>query len=471
MRVREVAGNAMVAFLSQSISLLLSALTSLLVPKVLGVSEFGYWQLFIFYTSYCGFFHFGINDGVYLLNGGKRRKQLDFASIKGQFIVETLFQFVCALAIGALAVFGDFGEKRAIVLFLTGIYLILFNLSGYLGYVFQAVNETKIFSFSIMVDKLIFLIPMSILLICRVQEFEWYAIAYAFSKTCALIYCIYRARDILSSHAYPLPQSIVLAMHSISVGIKLMIANIASMLILGVARFAIDAHWGIEIFGKLSFSLSLVNFFIQFVSQASMVLFPALRQSDADELRKVYQRIRDVMELYFPFIYLLYYPIVWIIGLWLPAYKTSLDYFVLLLPLCLFNTKMDICCTTYFKVLRKERLLLRINIVTVIFSSIFVVVFTYIIPSVHLIIGSVVVFIILRSFVSELIIDKILSVRFTLLSLEEIIITALFVALSLNLSDGIALVIYAVSYAAYLVVNKRAAQDTIKSLKRIIIKS
>ena len=37
---------------------------------------------------------------------------------------------------------------------------------------------------------------------------------------------------------------------SVRVGIKLMLANLSSMLILGIARVVIDSVWGIETFGQ-----------------------------------------------------------------------------------------------------------------------------------------------------------------------------------------------------------------------------
>lgn len=59
---------------SNLLSLLVSTLVILIIPKLLGVQEYGYWQLYIFYSSYVGFLHFGWNDGIYLRYGGKNIK-------------------------------------------------------------------------------------------------------------------------------------------------------------------------------------------------------------------------------------------------------------------------------------------------------------------------------------------------------------------------------------------------------------
>ena len=133
MNIKSLASNLSIAFLAQGVSLVLSITMSLLVPKVLGVDEFGYWQLFLFYTSYVGFFHFGLNDGVYLLNGGRVRCELDKRSVNSQFWFGAAFQCVFAGIILSSSLGGGFGDQRGFVLAVTALFLVLNNASGYLG--------------------------------------------------------------------------------------------------------------------------------------------------------------------------------------------------------------------------------------------------------------------------------------------------------------------------------------------------
>ena len=70
--------NIVYAFGSQSIQLLRSIIVSLLVPKMMGIQEFGFWQLFIFYTQYGGFIHLGLIDGILQRNGGRLYEKLHF---------------------------------------------------------------------------------------------------------------------------------------------------------------------------------------------------------------------------------------------------------------------------------------------------------------------------------------------------------------------------------------------------------
>lgn len=58
MDYKSLTGNALTAFAAQGVSMLVSVVMSLLVPKFMGVESYGYWQLFIFYVGYSGFFSF-----------------------------------------------------------------------------------------------------------------------------------------------------------------------------------------------------------------------------------------------------------------------------------------------------------------------------------------------------------------------------------------------------------------------------
>lgn len=467
MDAKKLIGNAATAFLAQGVSMALSILQALLVPKVLGVDQYGYWQLFIFYSSYVGFFHLGLNDGMYLVNGGIPRSRIDKRSMNSQLWFGVAFQMVFAAAIVIIALAGGFGAEREFVIVCTGIFLVVQNVALYLGYLFQAMNETKLYSYSCILERLSFLAPLAFLLVTRTQSFEPYVCSFIFSSVCQLAFCLWHARDFLGSGLEALPEAARQSLASIRVGIKLMLANIASMLILGVARFMIDAAWGISTFGELSFSLSLVNFFLGFVTQASMVLFPALRQSERGEIVRFYYNARDTMGLFFPAIYLLYFPMVWLLGLWLPQYADSFVFFAFLLPICVFDSKMNITCTTFFKVDRKEGLLFKINLVTTLFSAAGSLLGAFVVHSVFFVIGAVVVAIIGRSLFSERYITHALDAPSNGVYKGEVVVTVVFVATAAFASPIVAFLAYLMAYVAFLLFFKSIAVDLAKKAHRM----
>ena len=463
-KIKEVISNALTAFASQGFSFLLSILTSLLVPKVLGVEEYGYWQLFVFYASYTGFFHLGIADGLYLVEGGVERGLINKRKVNSAFWFALSYEIPLAICIVLICGLAGFNGNREFVIAASAIYMLVSNAWSVLGYVFQAMNETKLYSYAVMANKLAFLAPLAILLLFRCSDFEPFVVFYIISHCCSLAFCAWKGRDILKSGLYGPKETALIGISYIRVGIKLMLANIASMLILGVARFLIDAEWGIEAFGKLSFSLSMVNFFLAFVSQASMVLFPALRQSDSDERLKVYSSMREALTVILPAAYLFCFPMIWLIGIWLPQYASTLHYFVYLLPLCVFDGKMNLLGTTFFKVLRRENTLLKVNIATVLMSLCGTVTGIYVLRSVDAVICGVVIALAFRSLISEALISNLIGDRKTYLPLGEVLVSVGFVATGILLPGFGAMGCYAVIYAVFLFAFKDNVRNVLRSI-------
>lgn len=468
MNYRSLVKNAGAAFLAQGVAMCLSVIQTLLVPKLLGTTQYGYWQLFIFYTSYVGFAHLGLNDGVYLIKGGQTRDVIDKKSVNSQFMFGLLYQSVFAIIILALAVMGGFGSDREFVIICTGIFLVIQNAAYYFMFVLEIMNETRRSSYSTIVERLIFLVPLLVLLVVRYQSYRPYVISYIFSSIVQLAYCAWYCRDFFLAGLEPLAQAAEESLESIRVGFKLMMANIASQLVLGIARFAIDAAWGIDTFGELSLSLSLVNFFLQFVSQASMVLFPALRQTNISETKGFFVNVRDSMSLIFPLIYALYYPMVWLLSLWLPKYANSFVYFALLIPICVFDSKMSICCTTFFKVLRKEGTLLKVNVFTCVVSTVLTLLGVYVLRSIFWVIGGVVLAIVGRSLWSETRLTRELEVVSDwAVTVGELVLTVVFISTAFLLPGPVALACYCAVYFVFLSVFRKRACELLGKVKRI----
>lgn len=471
MNYKLLARNAGTAFLAQGVAMLLSILQTLLVPKLLGTTEYGYWQLFIFYQSYVGFAHFGLNDGVYLINGGKSRSVIDKKNVNSQFAFSICFELIIATVIVVIACFGGFEADREFVIACTGFFLVIQNAAMYLSYLLQAMNETRKSSYSSIVERLSFLVPLLVLLVGHCQSFRPFVIAYIFSSVCQLVYCSWHCRDFIKSGLLSPSRAIAESLSSIQVGFKLMMANIASSLILGIVRFAIDATWGIDTFGQLSFALSMVNFFFAFINQTSMVLFPALRQSNATEIKSFFINARDVMSLTFPIVYILYFPIVWLLDLWLPKYASSFIFFIFLIPLCVFDSKMSICCGTFFKVLRKEGKLLRVNLWACAASALITALGIYVFQSIFFIIGGVVIAIIGRSLWSERYIARYLEVGDNRdLTVGEFLLTGVFVSMALLLPRAIAMIVYTCAYAVFLACFRQKARVLLAKANRLTLK-
>ncbi len=462
---RAILQNMSVAFLAQGVTLVLSVIQTLIVPKLLGVEQFGYWQLYIFYVSYVGFFHLGLPDGVYLTTGGQTREEMDKAAIKAQVLFGATYQTIMAVVIVVLAGFLQTGVERVFIVVMTTIYMVLQNLATFMMLELQCMNETKKSSFSTIIERLAFLAPLLALLVLRVDSFYPYVFAYTASTVVQLVYCAWHMRDFWGAELMGLCRAARLSWVSIKTGFPMMIANLMSMLILGVGRFFIDARWGIETFGRLSLALSLVAFFLAFVSQASMVLFPSLRQASRHEVQGFYCAARDAMGLLFPCVYVLYFPMVGLLTLWLPDYASTFVYLIFLLPICVFDSKYNITGVTYYNVLRRERVMLLVNMSAAVVSLSLTIIAVYFLGSVFAVVSAMTVVIVIRSLWSEIYMNRVMKVSASAIGIAELVLTAGFIPVAYFLPAVPAFCLYSAGYAAFLFAFRGDLARTVRKLR------
>lgn len=472
MNYKQLFENFSVAIVSQSVGFLMSVVTSLLVPKVLGITDFGYWQLFIFYTSYAGFFHFGLNDGFYLLESGQTRETIDKREVKSQFLVCLSIQLIVSLLIVLTTFFTSLEESRQFIILLVSVFLILNNSSLFLGYTFQALNETKLYSFSVMIDKIIFLVPLVSMLILGVSDFRPYIVFYVASKAFSLGYCLNKAKKFIRSHSYSFSVSLRNAFKYIKVGIILMLSGICSSLILGVARFAIDYRWGIDTFGEVSLALSIMTFFLAFVTQASMVLFPALKHTTNSESLNLYEPLETLTGLVFPIVYLFYFPVSFFVSIWLPQYSNSILWLAIFLPACVFDGKMNLCSITYFKVIRKERVMLAVNLISMLLSLLLVALATFVFCSLVLVLLAALYSIFFRAAISEIYLEHVLSTPKSKRLISELVLAVAFLLFVFivgpNYIIGESLIL--LSYTLFLLANRKKVVPLSRKIFSALIK-
>ena len=128
---------------------------------------------------------------------------------------------------------------------------------------------------------------------------------------------------------------------------------------------------------------------------------------------------------------------------------------------------MDLLGTTFFKVLREESTLLKVNIVTALLSLVGSLIGVYIIRSVDFVICSVVLSLGLRSLVSEILIAQKMNDTNSLLSIGEIVVSLCFVMAGSLLPAVPATICYALVYVMFLMVFKESTRSAVSSISKI----
>ena len=233
---------------------------------------------------------------------------------------------------------------------------------------------------------------------------------------------------------------------NIDVGSKLMFANLAGMLITGIVRFGIEHIWSIEIFGKISLTISISNFLIIFINSVGIVIYPMLRNIEADYRRSLFIKLNNAL-VYAYVILLVFFPFKIFISLLLPEYTDSIVYMATLFPICIYEGKISLLYLTYLKALRKEKAILYINIITVLISMMLTFITTYILKNLFLSVFSISILMFIRSTLNELYLGRVLNINNMWVNvIVELILSSAFTIVATTIQSNIAVVIYMALY-------------------------
>lgn len=404
--------NILYTFTSQIIGIIASICMSALIPKVTTVSNFSYWQLFVFYSSFIGLLHFGLIDGIYLKYGGSNFLEINKSKILSQLLTLLFLQSIIIISSAILITNYVSGNEKSILLFVL-FYIPIKNIYSYFSMLLLSTNEIIYNSYCDIVRKG-FLIISLLLLILIYSNVSYITIisVYLISELIPYIIIIkpyisfFKRKNILSFR-----ESIKESLSYMRIGCFLTLSNIISTLILGIGRFFIKKEWNIETFGKVSLSLSIVFFLIMIITQTSLVLFPIIRRSDSEKRNKLFIDLNIILSSLFYSIFIIYFPLRYLIDLWLPHYTESSYYLSILSLICLYEGKMQLLGVTYLKCLFKQKELMIINTFILIISFILVFTSTYYYHNLILILYSMILCISLRYIITYILLSKYLKIK------------------------------------------------------------
>ncbi len=449
-------------------SMLVSFVIILIVPKLLGVEEYGYWQLYLFYLSYVGFLHFGWNDGIYLKYGGEKYKDLNKDLFFSQFWMLVIFQVVVGIVILGAAEILIVDSSKLYIVKMISICTILVNVRYMLIYILQGTNRIKEYAQITILDRVFYCLLILLFLLLGARDFKLLIIADVIGKSISLFYAIYCCREIVFNKISKFYLSLRETRENISIGIKLMFANIASILIIGVMRFSIEKTWDVATFGKISLILSISNLMMIFINAVGIIMFPILRRVNTSTLPNIFRVLRTILMLLLLGLLIFYYPLKLAFSIWLPQYADSLIYLALVFPMCIYEGKMAMLINTYLKTMRKEKLMLVINLVSVLLSIILSITSTVVFKSISLSLISIVVLLAFRCILAEIILSRKLEVPIIKDTIYEVAMTFVFIVTSWLIASWFGVLVYFVTYLIYLWIKRNDIKIAIRDLIAIL---
>ena len=463
-KLRNILENITYTFTANILTMLISIIMTLILPKFLGVTDYSYYQLYIFFISYVGFFHFGWIDGIYLKIGGMEYNDLEKSNYVTQFWMLNVLEIIIAAIISIFALFTIKNIDKSFVLISTSVCGVITILRTYLLFILQSTNRIKEYAKYTRVDRFIYFALVIVFLFLGFKNYKIILYIDVFSKLVALVLCANKMKDIVFGKLNISKNTLLEIFENISIGIKL------STLIIGVVRFGIQKNWDIETFGKISLTLNISNLLMTFINAVAVIMFPLLRREEESNLPKIYVILRNTLMIFLYMMLIFYYPLKLILSTWLPQYADSLRYMALLFPICIYESKMSMLINTYLKSFRKEKSMLIINTISLILSLILTILSVFILNNLTWAILSIVFLLGFRCVIGELVLTKIMNILIYKDIILETVLTAIFIISSWFINNMFCSIIYTCFYSIYVFIKRKDIKRTILLFKKILRK-
>lgn len=460
---RKFAANVVMSIAAQIVSLAVSFVLTLIVPRYIDEYQYAYWQTYVLYVGYVGVLHFGLLDGLVLRYSKYDYEELDKARLRSQFATLLIFTSAVTVITGAVSLLA-LGGTNKLIFSLVAIGIVTKNLVTYSSYMLQITNRINKYVILTIAQRLTYGVAVAVLLILRVNDFYWYCLADLCGDAVGIVIGVSFNRGLYLGKMIKPSEAFKEIKVNVASGIILMLANWSAMLMIGSAKMIIQWRWDELVFGKVSFAFSVSNVFLVFVTAISVVLFPSLQRIDQSKLPEMYKSIRSALSPFLFFIMLLYFPGCWILDKWIPKYSESLIYLGILLPIIIYSSKVSLLTNNYLKVYRKEKYMLIVNAISIAVGIALFALCAYAFDRLIALIASVVFVIMLNSVLAEIFVSRIIRVNLVKHYIIEAVMTVAFILCASLLPRWWGCLAYFGAYAVYAAVNYKAIAALFKRL-------
>ncbi|WP_298035496.1 lipopolysaccharide biosynthesis protein [uncultured Dysosmobacter sp.] len=463
-KLREFTKAFSYAFMSNVLSSLIAVVITLVLPKLISMEQYGFYQLYVFFTSYVGVSYLGLCDGVYLRIGGQYYEQLDKPLYSTQFRLLGMFEAALYAVIFVLSLFFSTSPERHYVIDCVCVAAVGMCLRWFITFVLQATAWIKEYAIVTISERILYVLAAVPMVLAGYRGFRLLIVLDVAAKYISLGIGVWYCRDMIRAKTLPLRGVIPEIKENISVGFKFMLAQLSDMLIIGVVRFGVQSCWDIATFSRISMTLTVSNLVMTAINAISIVMYPLLRRMDEGQLPGLYKLMRVSLVGFAFAVLLFYYPLQRILSVWLPQYAVSFRYAAILFPVCVYQSKMSMLINTYYKALRLEKQLMRCNIAALVLSGVLTVLSTVVLHNVTAAIISILICLVFRGIIGELILSKHIAIEVKKDIVIELCMTVAFILC--NWFFGFAgMLMYAGCYVLYLFIKKNDIKETVSFVK------
>ena len=168
-------------------------------------------------------------------------------------------------------------------------------------------------------------------------------------------------------------------------------------------------------------------------------------------------------------ILLLYVPVKFVLGMWLPEYSESLKFMGILFPIVIYEGRMSLLINTYLKTLRKEKTILFVNVLTLALSLILSLFVIFVVGNLNLTVGLILVSLAFRCNLAEIFLCKDMNIKIGNSTALETLVTLLFIFSNLWFGGSIySFISYGIVYIIYFLFIHKSFVNNAKNLKYLV---
>jgi O-antigen/teichoic acid export membrane protein len=259
-------------------SLLVGILNGFLLPKVFSIDDYSFFKLFGLYITYAGVFHLGFSDGIYILLGGKKEKELDNKKLRGYF--NSIIKIDIIVFMFFLVIYYFF-FKNNVALLLFILYILPFQIVHFLQLYYRAIGEFS--KYSLIQGTITTLNLLNTLLCVFIFKSPVYFILIQILILLLLsIYISYKfCKKYKVSERIRVSEIIDIS----KLGFIILLANTFSSLFFTIDRWFVQYTLSTVDFAYYSFATSMISIFLVIINSLTIILYPFLvRNSNSESL-------------------------------------------------------------------------------------------------------------------------------------------------------------------------------------------
>ncbi len=339
---------------SNIIRLLAGIFVGFLLPKVIGVTNYGIYKTFTLYCSYVSIFSFGFADGIYLKYGGINYEEInknDFRTYSRVYIaIQAIVTFI-----GIIISSCWFDITAKVVFIFTALYLFSANVTGYYQYISQITRRFKELSYRNIIYSVITILGICFLFfLYKINDsyisYFWYMLFYITTCYALTIWYILTYKDLLFGKASPLKVCTSNIFNCIKIGIPLAISNLCLSMLLSIDRQFVNLLYDIDTYSVYAFAYNMLSLITTAMAAISTVIYPSMKRENGKKVVRFYDTfVAIILSLTFACI-AVYYPLSWFVPWFLPKYSNSLIIFKIILPGLSIQSVITIVIHNYYKI-------------------------------------------------------------------------------------------------------------------------